>query len=847
MHTPTALVSALVCQLALAATLLAQEPQEPVLPDDPFLAIAKMPVQEPVADGLRARVVGDGGTPLAGVSVVVIANPRAIDRNRIRKLLAQARAKYGGPGGTEFQCAIFALFGKRFVTGSDGNALLPKLTQDGQVLAVRGRDIAVARAGNAKQVIELALISDEPIHVLVVGPNGRPARGVPVGIVPRLDFVQVGRAPETTDRKGRAQVRLGRLRQRPPKTVFVRALAVTRKPVAFELDPRKFANDADHPIKLTLPEFGRVHVQLLGANRKSLPIDGAFARIVDPGVRFRGFGREYLADAVAKGTATFTAVEVGLPLEIGCVYDGRRRPQTVQTSGPERHMGSKLVTITGVTAPTRLSGRVLGLDGKPVASETLGVIFMTGKSKDGSEITTDAEGRFEVVAPDGFVDAESGRVLLVRRFAAGARPAKYLGAREFSLPVVKRKALGDVKLVEEELIVSGSVVDDDGKPIAGALVSIPKVYGQFNSYGYGGAREFFETEAETDAKGRFALRALGAADGPFELSAMHAGYRLRDGKTVAKGASDHQIVMGRTQSIHGRLLGFRGSVNQRGLRITARAQDGTELRLSTIGAQGAFEIQGCLAGDYTVTFARRMARDDPFLTVENVHVEPGTPCRDPRLANIDLSQHVRVVKVTVLGPDKKPVEATVWQYRVRPGGSHGFGTGTRNGVAYLFLPKAGGKVSVQPQPTCLPQRFPMLKGDVVVQLEPALRVRLQLNKLPKLPDGTALSAIVFPVVRTPPAAGNNWGRHTVRNRVPVAAGGKVEFYTSGPGDHRLLLSPARRRGGVLGRGRPLELRFAVEKPAADGKDAKVTIELSESQQANLEALLGQATQASGRR
>ena len=827
--------------LLVAADSRSQDQQDEKLPDDPIAALTKLPAQKPVPDGSKVRVVGPGGKPLVGASVVVVPPMRDLDRNRAQNLQRQAMAKYGRDM-TKMQTAMFGLFGKRFVTDADGIANVPSMKQLAAVVATNGSEIGFGRPRGEQNLIEITLVPERPIHVLVVGPKGRPARGVPVTLVPRPDALWRATSKIKTDRKGRATIALGEMRAMPFDKIYVAVLGVTRKPVAHEIDKRKLTSDPDNPIKLTLPEFGRLHVQLLSAEGKSLPIDGATATIV--GSSRRPSFQRFEADSVAKGSATFTVVETGLQLLVGCVFDGQARPQRVHTSGPDRHMGSKVITITGVTAPSRLTCRVLGLDGKPVVDEELGVTFVTSKSRRGSNERTDAEGRLSLVIPDSYVDDVTTRMIIVRRFLRGRRPGQYLGARELEIGKAKNKSLGDVQLAAEPLLVSGRVVDEADKPIAGATVRFPGAFPM--SGGYGGSREFFVVETKSDSSGRFELRAVGTAPGPLSLHVSAKGGKLLRGATCDRGTEGHRVVMGRTQSILGRILGLRGATRSSDLKVYAQLAGDATMLFPRLSDNGDFEITGCIAGNYSISFQLKRPKV-PFLTIDNIRVEAGKPCRDPRLANIDLSDHVRVLEIKVVDPDGKPAEATVRQFHVRgPDSYGGWGSSTRNGVRYVVVPKDGGNISVQPEKDEFrSQRFPLLKKDIVVTLSPGQLVRVKIGKLPPVPDSVPL---VFRASRNQPGAGGGWGRHDRDSTMRVAKDGSAEFYAEGPGRYRLKLMAAIGFGTQLHPiGDGVEVLVDVGKASANGKTPQTEVTLDDAQREALEVALENAKKFNRRR
>jgi RNA polymerase sigma factor (sigma-70 family) len=115
---------------------------------------------------------------------------------------------------------------------------------------------------------------------------------------------------------------------------------------------------------------------------------------------------------------------------------------------------------------TKVRGRVLGPDGKPVAGAK--VVLPIYKKEDDYDFvevaTTDEEGRFEGKVPAPKEGAAAGRILVAR--AAG------FGPDWIDLDAAPPEAVVTFKLVKAEVVVRGRVLTLEGKPVVGATVRL---------------------------------------------------------------------------------------------------------------------------------------------------------------------------------------------------------------------------------------------------------------------------------------------------------------------------------------------------------------------------------------
>jgi RNA polymerase sigma factor (sigma-70 family) len=135
--------------------------------------------------------------------------------------------------------------------------------------------------------------------------------------------------------------------------------------------------------------------------------------------------------------------------------------QALAGQGEKTAKAARLVEAAAdAEANATVSGRVLGLDGKPVAGAEL---LLAGRKKTVEKLVkTDADGKFAVAAPRG-----ERWVNLVAR-APGA------GIDFLDLGELKANDKAELRLVKDHAI-RGRVIGTEGKPVAGVVVSVAHV------------------------------------------------------------------------------------------------------------------------------------------------------------------------------------------------------------------------------------------------------------------------------------------------------------------------------------------------------------------------------------
>ena len=153
-----------------------------------------------------------------------------------------------------------------------------------------------------------------------------------------------------------------------------------------------------------------------------------------------------------------------------------------------------------------LSGRCLDTDGKPLvhAEADAYLWWMTGPNPTlgaVGQITTDPSGLFDFRCYSRTYEQEVQELILAL-YPQGALPFAYNGRFELG-PGGQEKELGDLEAIPHEFAVAGKVVDESGRPIAGAqclLVNCPL--------------NMLSEKTDTDGAFRFFLRERGSWRGP---------------------------------------------------------------------------------------------------------------------------------------------------------------------------------------------------------------------------------------------------------------------------------------------------------------------------------------------
>ncbi|MBM4060147.1 MAG: hypothetical protein FJ265_03485 [Planctomycetes bacterium] len=727
MHRKAAVAAVTVFLGLLLGPLPAQDPKLPGRPKDLEQELLARPLAPAPAAGNRLEVL-DAATeaPIAGADVFVIDNAAIAE---LRRPLRELQKELAGEADT-YQKLLACWYGAHYRTGTDGTAQVAPVEQGLLVVLAPQRFLGAPFRRWPEDGWTVKMKEHVEFEVLVTDSSGRPAAGAPV-LAGRLygpngdeRWFQSLREL-VTDGTGRARVPAELLQGYRDLTVQLAVFA--EKPIRgrFEVDDQ---GRPTGPVRLQLPACGQVRV-LLYDDREH-----PFAALRDVTLH-DAEQSQHGQDAVRPSTMTadaalFRWVALGRQLRVDVRVDGLDGVLQHHQAGPTR-AGELVICGVRMTATDPIVRlRVLGADRQPLGKTRLGLVRAAAKTFEGSELTTDEAGRLQfTVSRSWLQEAVEPKVLLLRR-GPSREETQYRGA--VVVPVAEDTHgivdLGDVTFAEEPVLLGGVVVDGEGRPLPGVVVTAQLSHLlECNSTSHGGGGPiYFAHRARTDAEGRFCLRELSPKDVPVPLSLQGGKWVLAE-RTEASAGGELRLVALRAGRVVVRLAAPGRPDN---LGLVLKTKDGED-RHSWL-RDGAVEWNDLLPGTYSLCVS---ALGRQVEVVRDLEVKAGEDCADPRLLDLRLQDHVVFARVTVRGPDGKPRDGIeVHGVFLHKGGGSASSSQTRDGGRVEFtFPRKGGKVSiVHPDFRTVTVDDP--PADCRIDLVPRARVRLRLREGVALPD-----------------------------------------------------------------------------------------------------------------
>jgi protocatechuate 3,4-dioxygenase beta subunit len=317
-----------------------------------------------------------------------------------------------------------------------------------------------------------------------------------------------------------------------------------------------------------------------------------------------------------------------------------------------------------------VSGRVLGPDGKPFAGARLFVVTRGAKKNDLTvQATTGEDGRFSVSVPRSDFERQAKLVAA----AGGHGPAWVEVAKRPAGPLTLR-------LVKDDVPITGRVLDLEGKPVEGASVTVawvdevdlkPWLKDRAKNHLFASkslATVAFDGPAsvKTDEKGRFSLRGFGR-DRVAHLFVRGPGLEDTDVEVIARAGpveglrvgyrevypADARFTIGPSKPIVGTVRDKKTGMPISGIRVVVPGRT-WNWSGATTDEKGRYRVEGAAKRkDYTVA-----AGGMPYFNSTKMNV-PDTEGLNPITVDFDLERGVVVKGRLTDRATGKPVRGRV--------------------------------------------------------------------------------------------------------------------------------------------------------------------------------------------
>ncbi|MBI5364136.1 MAG: hypothetical protein HZA53_13230 [Planctomycetes bacterium] len=527
------------------------------------------------------------------------------------------------------------------VTDEQGRAWLPRGVRPGSVCARKGTAFGVLSIGEtAEPPLRLELALDRTLLIRAIDGNARPVAGVPVGLrragapANKEDFWN-----GLTEKDGIARVQhldlvLGRMNVQGAIAAHLAILAREEELGEARIDPNALS---EKPVDLIVPPCGSLDVRVHGPGGETVLLNGmnlADARLLDEHGYLPWEAPAFEPALLEPSHAFFPFVGTGLELYVAAMGGGMGSARK-RLPGPMSDGERITLDLEFANAFPIVRVRVLDPDGEPLASRTMSAQSRGASGSAGLPVTTDAEGRFEVMAPAPSLTKTSGTLLVSAYDDEGARME---GVVAFPDPLQRGvNDLGDLLLQRRGPLARVRVVDDTGRGIAGAAFTV---------------RDAATSEViQSHTIARMEITEVG--DGLYALSGFLSGHELACTATKSGHASPLPvtftppvetvvITLPRASSIAGRAR-LDADVDGKTVRLVLRYREklAAELvridgvRASNLGDDGAFAIPDVRPGRVDLVFTKKGAKE-PCFVLEDVLLLPGERVTDGRLDAIDL-------------------------------------------------------------------------------------------------------------------------------------------------------------------------------------------------------------------
>jgi hypothetical protein len=389
------------------------------------------------------------------------------------------------------------------------------------------------------------------------------------------------------------------------------------------------------PVELVVPPHGWVQFHVRDELGRDADVNGSIRVWCTP----RGASLLQHSFPIERGRSAAIPCGLGLALEVHATLEGEFAAiRGVEATGPRSAGESVSIPLELPQRRAVLLVRVmLGAD-EPLRTSAVEIRHETTRVTAQSSMSlsrndrgeTDAEGWMHIPIEERVLNAGATRALVLVH--PHAERGKLSAALDLSRELPPgESSLGEILLQEEPLLVSGSVVDDAGKPLARETVTA-FIHAPASS----GRTPRFETTA-TDAVGRFAFRGFGGAT-RIELQVRRPGYLTVEGFEVATGTRDLVIVLQKGASLRGSVK-LPAGMDATLLRVELTPVAQPEQPRATPSAPIAKEPH----------HARFLTRDRTQLeTIRDLRFDAGAENRDPRVQELELCRGWRALELRLL-------------------------------------------------------------------------------------------------------------------------------------------------------------------------------------------------------
>lgn len=424
------------------------------------------------------------------------------------------------------------------------------------------------------------------------------------------------------------------------------------------------------PLELALPATGRMVVEIVDPSGAAIETHG-----------FTSLGRDFRAGEDreqppwpevawhrydSRGRYEVSHVEVGLRLALSVSKDGWKRGEQI-VAGPAKP--GETVTVRLALEPLdRVTGRIVDAQRRPLAGRAVTLMHLGSEERlrrsPLGAVECDGDGRFAIELSSFEArfarESESEGILLeavvLRADGRGVEQSALVRLPKGS--TLAGADLGSIELQPSPRLVSGSVVDDAGVPLAGVDLSVmawpdfDADGGFIGSYGNSGDPVLGTTSG---ADGRFELWG-DAPIGDLDLVARDGDSRraiaLEDADHLrfVAGAQELRVVLWRCGRIEAKVVGDAQEVGDLSLRVGWTRSDGEEG-----GFAGGLDERGWIDAKVPHGIARFTLERDGVVIArrEGIEVAPGAVVT---LEPIALDAAAHQCQLTIVDELGQPIE-----------------------------------------------------------------------------------------------------------------------------------------------------------------------------------------------